>query len=85
MATLNRTMVTGHPYFPLELEIASYIANEWSVLTLLGAFAGVCATILFATLAIVNKVHTNLKGTDKAAILWFVLCTLCGLYFVEFH
>lgn len=74
MKTLNNSTVTNHPYYPLELEIVSYLANEWSVPTLLGVFAGVCATILFATLAIVNKVHPNLRGSDKAAIWWFVLC-----------
>ncbi len=74
MQNLNTTMVTDHPYYPLEVEIASYLANEWSVPVLLGAFGGVCATILFATLFIVNKVHPNLRGSDKAAIWWFVLC-----------
>ena len=77
--TLNSSTVTNHPYYPPELEIVSYLANEWPVPTLLGAFTGVCATILFATLSIVNKVHPNLKGSDKAAIWWFVLCELSML------
>jgi cholestenol delta-isomerase len=72
--TLNKTSVTNHPYYPLEVEIASYLANEWSVPVLLGAFGGVCGAILLATLFIVNKVHPNLRTADKAAIWWFVLC-----------
>jgi cholestenol delta-isomerase len=74
MQSLNGTSITSHPYYPLEVEIASYLANEWSVPVLLGTFAGVCSTVLLATLLIVNKVHPNLKGTEKAAIWWFVLC-----------
>jgi cholestenol Delta-isomerase len=74
MQSLNSTSITSHPYYPLEVEIASYLANEWSVPVLLGTFAGVCSAVLIATLLIVNKVHPNLKGTEKAAIWWLVLC-----------
>jgi cholestenol delta-isomerase len=74
MQSLNGSSITTHPYYPLEVEIASYLANEWSVPVLLGIFAGVCSTVLIATLLIVNKVHPNLKSTEKAAIWWFVLC-----------
>jgi cholestenol Delta-isomerase len=72
--SFNGTSITSHPYYPLEVEIASYLANEWSVPVLLGTFAGVCSAVLITTLLIVNKVHPNLKGTEKAAIWWFVLC-----------
>jgi cholestenol Delta-isomerase len=74
MQSINSSSITNHPYYPLEVEIASYLANEWSVPVLLGAFAGVCATVLLATLLTVNKVHPNLRGPEKAAIWWFVLC-----------
>jgi len=74
MQSLNSTSITSHPYYPLEVEIASYLANEWSVPVLLGTFAGVCSTVLIATLLIVNKVHPNLKVPEKAAIWWLVLC-----------
>jgi cholestenol delta-isomerase len=79
--TLNSSSITSHPYYPLEVEIASYLANEWSVPALLGTFAGVCSIVLLATLLIVNKVHPNLKGTEKAAIWWFVLCESCESIF----
>jgi cholestenol delta-isomerase len=68
------TTSSNHPYYPLEVEIVSYLANEWSVPVLLGIFAGVCATIFIATLVLVNRVHPNLPATEKAAIWWFILC-----------
>jgi cholestenol Delta-isomerase len=74
MPSINSSSTANHPYYPLEVEIASYLANEWSVPVLLGTFAGVCATVLLATLLTVNKVHPNLRGSEKAAIWWFVLC-----------
>jgi hypothetical protein len=77
IATANSSMnyITDHPYYPLEVEIASYLANEWSVPVLLGIFAALCATIIFGTKYVVNNLHPNLPGTEKAAIWWFVICT----------
>ena len=76
ITTLNtsKQLITDHPYFPLEVEIASYLANEWSVPTLLGIFAALCATVVFGTKAIVSRVHPNLPSTERAAIWWLVLC-----------
>lgn len=75
-AALNSSMnmITDHPYYPLEVEIASYLANEWSVPLLLGIFFAACACIFFGTRLVVDKVHPNLPTTEKAAIWWFILC-----------
>jgi cholestenol delta-isomerase len=77
--TSSHVMITNHPYYPLEVEIASYLANEWSVPTLLGIFAATCATIFLGTYFVVNKVHPHLPRGEKAAIWWFVLCTFSFL------
>jgi len=89
METLNASsgsnlMVTDHPYYPIEVEIASYLANEWSVPILLGIFAAACTTILVGTQIVVNKAHPHLPSCEKAAIWWFVLCRFynptCGSF-----
>ena len=67
-------LIPVHPYYPLEVEIASYLANEWSVTVLLGTFSTVCAVIVLGTQLVVNKAHPHLPGCEKAAIWWFVLC-----------
>ena len=67
-------MITDHPYYPLEVEIASYLANEYSVPLLLGVFAALCAAIVVVTRVCVKKWHPNLPGREKAAIWWFVIC-----------
>lgn len=67
-------MVTDHHYYPLEVEIANYLANTWSVTALLGLFFGVCGAVIAGTVLIVDQVHPNLPKVEKAAIWWFVIC-----------
>lgn len=62
---------TGH--FPVEAEIVGYLANSWSVPTLLGLFAAGWAVILGVTNLLVKRHNPTLGSSDKAAILWFVL------------
>lgn len=65
---------TGH--FPVEAEIVGYLANSWSVPTLLGVFAAGWVVILGATHVMVKRHNPTLSSGDKAAILWFVLSRL---------
>lgn len=65
---------TGH--FPVEAEIVGYLANSYSVPTLLGLFAAGWAVILGATNLLVKRHNPTLRAGDKAAILWFVLSKL---------
>jgi cholestenol delta-isomerase len=78
MEAVNTTTlhVASHPFYPLEVEIANYLANEWPMEVLLTLFTVVCSTIFFGTKFIVNKVHPHLPWAEKAAIWWFVLCML---------
>ena len=79
MASINKSInttlgVTSHPFYPLEVEITNYLANEWSTEVLLTIFTVTCATIFVGTKFVVNRAHPNLPPTEKAAIWWFVLC-----------
>ena len=81
----NITSAADHPYFPLGIEVVGYLANEFSVPTLLACFAAGCAIILGSTQLVVNKVHPGLPLAEKATIWWFVLCKLsCGLLCASF-
>lgn len=74
MATANGTLShPPHPYYPIDVEIIGYLANEYSVLTLLACFAAGCAGILGTALAIVTHVRPSISTADKLAVLWFVL------------
>ena len=74
MATvaLNATS-QPHPFYPIEANIVGYLANQWSVATLLGLFASGWVVILGTTLALVQRRNPTLPRMEKATILWFVL------------
>ena len=63
-----------HPFYPLEANVIGYLANQWSVLTLLGTFFAGCAVILGTTLALVKGHNPTLSGREQATVLWFILC-----------
>lgn len=68
-----------HPFYPLEANIIGYLANRWSVPTLLGIFFAGCAVILGTTLGLVKGQNRSLPRQEQATVLWFVLCmSLCG-------
>ncbi|KAJ5610249.1 hypothetical protein N7510_006968 [Penicillium lagena] len=51
----------AHPYYPIGLEIAGYLANEWDTLTLLFIFAAGCTAIFSVTYLVVMKVHPRIS------------------------
>lgn len=66
---------TVHPYYPIEAQLIGYLANEWSVVTLVGAFALGWGGLLLLTYLVVSYVRPSLRMCEKLAILWFVLST----------
>lgn len=73
LTSMNLTKI-AHPFYPVEAEIVGYLANEWSVPTLLAVFAAGWAIILGITSVLVKRHNPTLPSGEKAAILWFVLC-----------
>lgn len=73
--------VTDHPYYPIKVPIAYLVANEWSVPTLLAAFAGVCGTVLLLAMMVVQKIGPRLPVYEKATIMWFVLSGSIHFFF----
>jgi len=65
----------------LEMEIASYLANEWTVPTLLSIFFGACAVLFICTRAFVARLYPHLSGAERAAIWWLVLSGAIHLCF----
>jgi cholestenol delta-isomerase len=74
LSNTTKLLITDHPYYPLEVELANYLANEWSVPVLLGIFFSVCGLVFFGTMSVVNRVHPHLPAAEKAAIWWLILC-----------
>lgn len=62
-----------HGHFPVEAEIVGYLANTYSVSTLLTLFAAGWIIVLGATNLLIKRHNLSLGSGDKAALLWFVL------------
>ena len=74
MDTIARNLTQmPHPFYPIEANIVGYLANQWSVPTLLSAFASGLVFTLGTTLVLVQRHKPNLPSMEKATILWFVL------------
>lgn len=63
----------AHPFYPLEVEIAGYLANEYSVLVLLSIFAAWLAVLLGATRIITKRVQPDIAPTELLTVMWFVM------------
>lgn len=71
----------AHPFYPLGIEVANYLANEWGVLTLLSAFAACCASVFAATYVVVMRVRPTMSRGELLTVLWFVLCGCIHTFF----
>ncbi|KAJ5134004.1 Bcebp4 [Penicillium atrosanguineum] len=73
--------MAAHPYYPIDLEIVGYLANEWDTVTLVSLFASGCTAIFLATYLLVMKIHPKISNGDLWTIMWFVLCGCIHLFF----
>jgi cholestenol Delta-isomerase len=62
-----------HPFYPLGVEIANYVANDQNALELLTQFLSGWAVILSATWWVVSKYSPQVNRLDKTIMLWFIL------------
>jgi hypothetical protein len=70
-----------HPYYPLDAKVAGYVANESTVLSLLGSFVAGCAAIFVLTYLAVKRTNSSLPATELITVMWFVLCGCIHLFF----
>ncbi|PBP16270.1 hypothetical protein BUE80_DR012989 [Diplocarpon rosae] len=72
-ASSQLSSITAHPFYPLEVEIAAYLANEMTMQMLLSIFVAIILTVVGLTKFWVDKVHPSLPSKEKTAIWWFVI------------
>jgi cholestenol delta-isomerase len=83
MAAGNFTLLPGqyHPYYPVEAQIAGYLANKWNTFELVSMFAAGCAAIFAVTFVLVKRIRPTLSNGDLSTIMWFVLCGCIHSFF----
>jgi hypothetical protein len=73
-AIVEGAMKVSHPYYPVDVEIPGYLANEWPFTTLLALFGSACASIIASAWAITKAVRPDHPRFEVLTVLWFVLC-----------
>jgi hypothetical protein len=66
-----------NPYYPLNLSLPAYAANELSLTDILARFAAVLIVLFTCTQYAAHALNQNLSWSSRATIFWFVLCRLC--------
>jgi cholestenol delta-isomerase len=67
-------MAALHPYYPVDVEIPGYLANEWSLTTLLAVFGSACAFVLASAWLVARAAQPDLSRSEVLTVLWFALC-----------
>ncbi|KAF2770905.1 Emopamil-binding protein [Teratosphaeria nubilosa] len=75
----------AHPYYPLNAEIPSYAANEWSVPALLSVFFGACTLLFTSTYFLAKRTNPHLKTGELLTIMWFVLSGAIHIFFEGYY
>ena len=63
-----------HPFYPLELQLVGYLPNDWDIPTLVATFFAGWAVVLGVTDVVAGRLNPDLRGWNRALVLWFVLC-----------
>jgi hypothetical protein len=74
LKTVTTAVDPIHPFYPKEIQILNFVANDLSLLQLLSSFAAGCAVILSLTWLLASTFGPRLKTVDKFIALWFCLC-----------
>ncbi|ORY13417.1 EBDP4, emopamil-binding protein [Clohesyomyces aquaticus] len=74
-------VVPIHPYYPREVEIVGYLANEWNTLELCSMFGAGCAVIFTITYLVVKRLRPHVSTGDLLTVMWFVLCGCIHSFF----
>lgn len=77
-------IIPPHPFYPIGIEIANYIANDRNVLEMLTLFFSGWVVILGSTWYATGK-FTKLRTMDRTVLLWFVLSMSQSFWEQEQH
>ena len=80
-ATMPQALLAVHPYYPLGVEIANFVANDTDFITLLVQFGIGWLIILSLTWVLTSTFCPRVKKLDKWIILWWVLTGSIHLFF----
>lgn len=62
----------AHPFYPTDLILTDYVANESSTIKLLPTFFGFCALVLITTYLVARAYNPKRSRTELACVAWFL-------------
>lgn len=63
-----------HPYFPTDILLDGYVANELSVPAVLAIFSAATTAVLVTAALVVRQSRPSISAADLFTTLWFILC-----------
>lgn len=73
------------PYYPLDITVPGYLANETSVPILLSVFFGACTLLFTATHALTKRLQPTLTTTELLTTMWFALSGCIHIIFEGYY
>jgi len=61
-----------HPFYPVDVKLEDYLANDRSVPLMLAAFAGLNAVVLGLTWVVCKATNPRLSTRELTLVMWFV-------------
>ncbi|KAL2752752.1 hypothetical protein ACRALDRAFT_1077888 [Sodiomyces alcalophilus JCM 7366] len=68
-----------HPYYPIDVPMPHFRANETDLPIVLAAFGGIVGAVVVGAAWVASR--ATVKGLDRFAVCWFALCE----YLHPFH
>lgn len=63
-----------HPYYPQDLVLNNYVANENNLSFIAGRFTAMWVVLLGSTWFLSSVLSPGLGSVNKSIVLWFILC-----------
>jgi len=70
-----------HPYYPLGVELAGYIANDLSVPGMVVGFGLGCGLLAMTARYLAKSYRPYISTVDVSALMWFIVTGSIHLFF----
>lgn len=71
----------GHPYYPVDVPIPQFRANETDLIVVLASFGGIAGAVVVSSWIAAGRGATK-TALDRFAVCWFALCKLSRASFI---
>lgn len=77
--------IVEHPYYPLDITVIGYVANDMGRVKILGIFGSGLLIVGGGTFFLCNAINPGLRKRDRWLAVWFALCKFPHMAGVTFE